>query len=544
VTSPIPLPVPAASRPALSVAPPAARSGEAAPDGLFAVLLAALFGGAPAEAAASEVRSGWMGEGETGPEEPGGETGDGRTEDRPRDPAMAVAVVPVTAPFLPVAVAPDPVRLDIPGEAGVPLPVAAEVPAPAVGESVGEAPNEAASAEREDRRPAGAAGRTETWLAPSLAAAPQPPETPAPAGAEPAPVAALAAQPAAGEALPPAPPELVSLPEGAEASNGGGGRPIAVRPLARSSASAPVSPVAFRVELAAAEPSTCERPIQPDAPWTPIPEKQSSAYVAASPRAAASPSPAAAAKPPAPASPRVPAAPSAGPGPAPLPAQPAADPAPPGPVREPPGAAARRADAPDPGPAAASPASPAAAAEHAAQKTVNPQPPSGPPALPPAVEVRAAGPARREETPTVGPARPAEPIAPEPVSRTEPVRDLAFRLEGASETVDVRLSARGDAVHVSVHTADADLAGTLRQHLGDLESRLETRGYQAQSWQARAPAEAARAGSDAGYPSGDPAGQQYQGRGGSHPERRGQQSRRTNAARERKDFAWIVSQVR
>lgn len=133
-----------------------------------------------------------------------------------------------------------------------------------------------------------------------------------------------------------------------------------------------------------------------------------------------------------------------------------------------------------------------------------------------------------------------EPVDP-PAAGPAPLRDLAFRLEGAADAVEVRLSERGGTVHVSVHTADADLAGTLRQNLGELSTRLDSRGFQAETSQPTAASEPARADSDPRNDSGY--GKQHGGDSGRHdqpPRRRQSQNEKSNE-NEKKEFSWIVS---
>ena len=79
-------------------------------------------------------------------------------------------------------------------------------------------------------------------------------------------------------------------------------------------------------------------------------------------------------------------------------------------------------------------------------------------------------------------------ILPQPVSR-----DLALRLEGQSN-VDIRMTERAGEVRVTVHTTDADLAGSLRSDLPELLTRLRQSGFQAEAWRPAGAVEAGVAG--------------------------------------------------
>jgi hypothetical protein len=133
----------------------------------------------------------------------------------------------------------------------------------------------------------------------------------------------------------------------------------------------------------------------------------------------------------------------------------------------------------------------------------------------------------------------SEPVPPESATPTTPVRDLSLRLEGDRQ-VEVRFTERAGKVEVAVKTADADLAGSLRQDLGELSSRLDSAGYRAESWQPER--------SSANPPSDtedhprqrdeQPAQQQHRhGR----PPRRQQDSQQGPESRDRKDFKWLMS---
>jgi hypothetical protein len=58
---------------------------------------------------------------------------------------------------------------------------------------------------------------------------------------------------------------------------------------------------------------------------------------------------------------------------------------------------------------------------------------------------------------------------------------LEFTPDGASD-IKLRLSERGGDVHISVHGTDPNLAGRLREGVGDLVGTLSKAGYEAEAW--------------------------------------------------------------
>lgn len=76
-----------------------------------------------------------------------------------------------------------------------------------------------------------------------------------------------------------------------------------------------------------------------------------------------------------------------------------------------------------------------------------------------------------------------EPVASKPVEPSGSSRDFTVRIPDATDRgTNVRFVERGTEVHVSVRTADSDLAQLLRGGLGDLTGRLQHTGVQAEVW--------------------------------------------------------------
>ena len=76
-----------------------------------------------------------------------------------------------------------------------------------------------------------------------------------------------------------------------------------------------------------------------------------------------------------------------------------------------------------------------------------------------------------------------EPVASKPAEPSGSSRDFAVRIPDATDRgTNVRFVERGTEVHVSVRTADWELAQLLRGGLGDLTGRLQHTGVQAEVW--------------------------------------------------------------
>jgi hypothetical protein len=77
----------------------------------------------------------------------------------------------------------------------------------------------------------------------------------------------------------------------------------------------------------------------------------------------------------------------------------------------------------------------------------------------------------------------AEPVTTPPAAPSGSSRDFTVRIPDATDRgTNVRFVERGSEVHVSVRTADSELAQLLRGGLGDLTGRLQHSGVQAEVW--------------------------------------------------------------
>jgi hypothetical protein len=104
------------------------------------------------------------------------------------------------------------------------------------------------------------------------------------------------------------------------------------------------------------------------------------------------------------------------------------------------------------------------------------------PAMPPAREIPAAEP-RRPET-LVPDLQPIAPSTPHPAE----ARTFSLRVHDAGEQrVELKITERQGEVHVAVRAADDDLAGSLRENLGELVHKLEQTGLHAETWQPAQP---------------------------------------------------------
>jgi hypothetical protein len=79
----------------------------------------------------------------------------------------------------------------------------------------------------------------------------------------------------------------------------------------------------------------------------------------------------------------------------------------------------------------------------------------------------------------------AEPIAAQPAShpQTGEARTISLRVaDGTEQRVELKVTERAGEVRVEVRAGDADLAGSLRENLGDLVRRVEQNGLRAEGW--------------------------------------------------------------
>jgi len=151
------------------------------------------------------------------------------------------------------------------------------------------------------------------------------------------------------------------------------------------------------------------------------------------------------------------------------------------------------------------------------------------------------------------------PAAPPPgVPREQPrepaLRELSLAISSKpsdgqqAEQVSLRVVERGGEVRVSVRTPDTELAGTLRDQLGELVSGLADRGFRADTWQplaGTADGAAIRAGSAA---PGSRTGQDLNGdpgrgfRGEGNPA--GQQQQQQRRGPDREELSWLQALTR
>jgi hypothetical protein len=66
--------------------------------------------------------------------------------------------------------------------------------------------------------------------------------------------------------------------------------------------------------------------------------------------------------------------------------------------------------------------------------------------------------------------------------QTQPIREISFRLAGASANVDVQIAERAGKIQVAVRTPDQDLAKSLQTNLGELVGHLEQKGFRTDAW--------------------------------------------------------------
>jgi hypothetical protein len=164
------------------------------------------------------------------------------------------------------------------------------------------------------------------------------------------------------------------------------------------------------------------------------------------------------------------------------------------------------------------------------------------------------GPDGQTAAPDTQPARPAETASVESKPETQPAaaREIKLEVTGGERRVEVRLSDRGGEVRVAVRTPDNNLAGTLRENLPELTTRLAENGLRTEAWRP-----AGTSGGDWRHTTEAPAGglaqdadSQSHGQGGGgqedaqqrHP-RNFQEQQQTHKQKGR-DFAWLMSSLR
>ena len=115
-----------------------------------------------------------------------------------------------------------------------------------------------------------------------------------------------------------------------------------------------------------------------------------------------------------------------------------------------------------------------------------------PPQRAPQTEGPAPSASRAEASPVLrGPA-----AAPPDPPATGPARDIAVRLSADDRSaVEVRLSERAGEVRVAVHSADPEMAESMRARLPELVDRLGAHGFETEIWRPQQSAAPERGGS-------------------------------------------------
>lgn len=128
-------------------------------------------------------------------------------------------------------------------------------------------------------------------------------------------------------------------------------------------------------------------------------------------------------------------------------------------------------------------------------------------------------------------AQPAEPApAPEPLKASGAARDIRFEVAGGDRRVEVRLMERGGEVQVTVRTPDSRLAGTLRENLPVLTSRLSESGFRTETGQ--------QASQDSNPHSRQDSREQPRD---AEPRRPKAEEEQLNPKNKGKDFSWFMS---
>jgi hypothetical protein len=162
-------------------------------------------------------------------------------------------------------------------------------------------------------------------------------------------------------------------------------------------------------------------------------------------------------------------------------------------------------------------------------------------------------------------AEPRPAAAPEPRLDAEvpkppaAARNIQLDVNGGNQRVEVRLTERGGEVQVAVRTADAHLAGALREDLPALSSRLAESGFRAETWHPASPGASSEGPSGPGdwhklaepSPGGtpqDPNGRSRQDsgqpQGDSQPRQPKTSEQQPDRKDQGKDFAWLMSSLR
>ncbi len=155
----------------------------------------------------------------------------------------------------------------------------------------------------------------------------------------------------------------------------------------------------------------------------------------------------------------------------------------------------------------------------------------------------------RNETVPAARVQAAAPL-PEPVNAPAGSRNVEMHFTVDEGRVQVHVAERGGEVRVAVHTPDANLAGTLREELPQLTSRLEQSGFHTETWHGptAGSSEGARAAEPApGSPRQDSPDAQQRHSGGQQNEeqqRRQPPEEQAGPRPGREDFSWLFDAVR
>jgi hypothetical protein len=140
--------------------------------------------------------------------------------------------------------------------------------------------------------------------------------------------------------------------------------------------------------------------------------------------------------------------------------------------------------------------------------------------------------------------------APADAPKASPIaRDIRLEVAGGDRKVELRVIERAGEVQVAVRTPDERLAGTLRENLPQLSSRLEQSGFRADQWRA-ADAGGAERRLDVQSPT-ESSGRAPEHHGGNEQQRQQQEERRPQPADERRKsqekgtaFEWLMQSLR
>jgi hypothetical protein len=172
----------------------------------------------------------------------------------------------------------------------------------------------------------------------------------------------------------------------------------------------------------------------------------------------------------------------------------------------------------------------------------------------PAAQERGEAAPERPDSATAKPVRPQDAMESETrpdAAKTAAVRDMKFEVTGGERRVEVRLSERAGEVKMTVRTADAPLASSLRENLPALSARLADSGFKSEAWRPSASSanewrhDARSAGGGASQDANaQPRGQDRQPQDGAG-QRRPKSPQEPMPLKEKgRDFAWLMSSLR